>query len=58
LHDVLGAFAEASQEIATDAAEAAHGVQFAGNPGWHTGSSGTQYHYDPDGHYDGRWANP
>jgi hypothetical protein len=33
------------------------GVQFAGNPGWYQGSSGTWYHNDPSGHYDGNWSN-
>jgi hypothetical protein len=36
---------------------AAHGLRFAGNPGWYQGSSGTWYHNDPSGHYDGQWSN-
>lgn len=38
-------------------ASAAHPMQFAGNPGWYQGSSGTWYHNDPSGHYDGNWSN-
>jgi hypothetical protein len=33
------------------------GVAHAGNPGWYQGSSGTYYHNDPSGHYDGKWSN-
>ena len=34
------------------------GPYFGDKPGWQQGSSGTWYHIDPDGFYDGRWANP
>jgi hypothetical protein len=32
------------------------GIAHAGNPGWYQGSSGTWYHNDGTGNYDGRWS--